>query len=100
MAGAVGREGVACWTGDQPLRFHRSVEPNPPIVAAPPPSPVDPSRAARKVSQCNKNAAGAEAFGAFTSVVKTLARRCPEQAVEALGQVFLTGTMPVAATSR
>jgi hypothetical protein len=52
------------------------------------------------VSQCNKNAAGAEAFGAFTSVVKTLARRCPEQAVEALGQVFLTGTMPVAATSR
>lgn len=53
---------------------------------------------ARKVSQCNKNAAGAEAFGAFTSVVKTLAKRCPEQALEALVQVFFTGTMPVAAT--
>jgi transposase len=38
---------VACWTSDQPLRFHRSVERNPPTVAAPAPSPVDPIRAAR-----------------------------------------------------
>lgn len=55
---------------------------------------------ARKVSQCNKNAAGAEAFGAFTSVVKTLAKRCPEQALEALVRVFATGTLPAPTTSR
>jgi hypothetical protein len=51
---------------------------------------------ARKVSQCNKNEAGAEAFGAFTSVVKTLTKRCPEQALEALVHVFATGKMPTA----
>jgi transposase len=55
---------------------------------------------ARKVSQCNKNTAGAEAFGAFTSVVKTLVRRCPEQALEALVEVFATGQIPTPAPYR
>lgn len=55
---------------------------------------------ARKVSQCNKNTAGAEAFGALTTLVKTLAQRCPEQALEALVQVFQSGSVPAAATSR
>jgi transposase len=49
---------------------------------------------ARKVSQCSKNERGAEAFGAFTSVVKTLAKRCPEEALEALVTVFETGALP------
>jgi hypothetical protein len=49
---------------------------------------------ARKVSQCNKNERGAAAFGAFTSVVKTLAKRCPERALEALVTVFATGVLP------
>lgn len=51
---------------------------------------------ARKVSQCSRNDRGAEAFGAFTSVVKTLMRRCPDQALEALAKVFNTGEIPSA----
>jgi transposase len=49
---------------------------------------------ARKVSQCNKNTAGAAAFGAFTSVVKTVLRRRPDTALETLVQVFVTGIIP------
>lgn len=51
---------------------------------------------ARKVSQCSKNERGAEAFGAFTSVVKTVMKRCPDTALEALASVFLTGALPEA----
>lgn len=55
---------------------------------------------ARKVSQCSKNERGAEAFGAFVSVVKTLVRRSPETAVEALARVFVTGAIPARAPCR
>jgi len=51
---------------------------------------------ARKVSQCSKNEQGAEAFGAFTSVIRTVLRRCPDDPVGALIEVFRTGTLPVA----
>lgn len=51
---------------------------------------------ARKVSQCSKNERGAEAFGAFTSVIRTLLRRCPDDPVGALVEVFRTGTLPTA----
>jgi len=46
---------------------------------------------ARKVSQCSKNDPGADAFGAFTSVVRTLAKRRCEDPVTALAEIFSTG---------
>jgi hypothetical protein len=49
---------------------------------------------ARKVSQCSKNEQGAEAFSAFTSVVRTLAKGRPGRALEELVAVFATGTVP------
>ena len=63
-----------------------------------------PAVIARKVSQCSKNGQGSEAFSAFTSVLRTLARRgdqapgiSPGQAlIEELCQVF-NGT-PIHAT--
>ena len=55
---------------------------------------------ARKVSQCSKNERGAAAFGAFASVAKTLMRRCPDTALEALVGVFVTGVVPEPASSR
>ena len=42
----------------------------------------------RKVSQCSKTWGGAEAFAAFTSVVRTLARTQGDSIIDALTQVF------------
>jgi transposase len=47
-----------------------------------------PAVIARKVSQCSKNEAGADAFSAFTSVVQTLAKRGAGSIVEALSTLF------------
>ena len=49
---------------------------------------------ARKVSQCSKNERGAEAFSAFTSVARTLAKRRPEAVLDGLVGVFENGTVP------
>ena len=47
-----------------------------------------PAVIARKVSQCSKNASGAHAFGAFTSVVRTLAKQGVHSMVEGLYHIF------------
>ena len=47
-----------------------------------------PAIIARKVSHCSKNGAGAHAFAAFTSVVRTLAKQGIESLVENLSQLF------------
>jgi transposase len=47
-----------------------------------------PAVIARKVSQCSKNDAGAHAFEAFTSVVRTLAKQGVASMVEGLYQIF------------
>ena len=47
-----------------------------------------PAVIARKVSQCSKNAPGAHAFAAFTSVVRTLAQQGVASMVEGLYQIF------------
>ena len=47
-----------------------------------------PAVIARKVSQCSKNTQGAEAFAAFTSVLRTLARNGDQSLVEGISQVF------------
>ena len=48
-----------------------------------------PAVIARKVSHCSKNVAGADAFSAFTSVIRTLARNGGDQSlVDGLCQVF------------
>jgi hypothetical protein len=47
-----------------------------------------PAVIARKVSHCSKNSAGAHAFAAFTSVVRTLAKHGVESLVESLYQLF------------
>jgi transposase len=47
-----------------------------------------PAVIARKVSQCSKNGAGAQAFEAFTSVVQTLAKQGTAYLVEGLSQLF------------
>jgi transposase len=47
-----------------------------------------PAVIARKVSHCSQNDAGAHAFAAFTSVVRTLAKQGMESLVENLSQVF------------
>ena len=47
-----------------------------------------PAVIARKVSQCSKNEPGAYAFSAFTSVLRTLARKGEQSMVEGLCQVF------------
>lgn len=47
-----------------------------------------PAVIARKVSQCSKNEAGAQAFAAFTSVVRTLAKQGVHSMVEGLYQLF------------
>lgn len=44
----------------------------------------------RKVSQCSKNALGAEAFAAFTSVIRTVLKKGGD-VVERLSQLFQTG---------
>jgi len=53
-----------------------------------------PAVIARKVSQCSKNARGAQTFAAFTSVVRTLARTGAESIVEGLLHVFHSAQMP------
>ena len=47
-----------------------------------------PAVIARKVSQCSKNTQGADAFAAFTSVLRTLARNGDQSLVEGISQVF------------
>ena len=47
-----------------------------------------PAVIARTVSQCSKNDAGAHAFAAFTSVVRTLAKQGVASMVEGLYQIF------------
>lgn len=47
-----------------------------------------PAVIARKVSHCSKNDQGADAFAAFTSVLRTLARRPDHSVIEGLCQVF------------
>ena len=53
-----------------------------------------PAAVGRKVSQCSKNERGAEAFGAFTSVIRTMLRRSAADPVAALARVFRTGLLP------
>ena len=51
---------------------------------------------ARKVSQCSKTDEGAEAYSAFTSVIRTLARRVDEDTlVDALCDVFGGAPVPL-----
>jgi transposase len=47
-----------------------------------------PAVIARKVSQCSKNIRGAEAFTAFTSVIRTLMKTRVGSVVDALAQLF------------
>lgn len=47
-----------------------------------------PAVIARKVSQCSKNDAGAQAFAAFTSVVRTLGKKGVPSMVEGLYYIF------------
>ena len=47
-----------------------------------------PAVIARKVSQCSKNAPGAHAFAAFTSVVQTLVKNGVASMVEGLYDIF------------
>jgi hypothetical protein len=47
-----------------------------------------PAVIARKVSHCSKNEAGAQAFAAFISVVRTLAKQGVASMVEGLSQLF------------
>jgi hypothetical protein len=53
-----------------------------------------PAVIARKVSQCSKNTRGAQAFAAFTSVIRTLARTGTDSLVEGLLHVFHSAQMP------
>jgi hypothetical protein len=53
-----------------------------------------PAVIARKVSQCSKNARGAQTFAAFTSVVRTLAKTGAKSIVEGLLHVFRSAQMP------
>ena len=53
-----------------------------------------PAVIARKVSQCSKNARGAQTFAAFTSVIRTLAKTGAESIVEGLLHVFHSAQMP------
>jgi hypothetical protein len=47
-----------------------------------------PAVIARKVSHCSRNASGAHAFAAFTSVIRTPGRHGPQSMAEGLHQVF------------
>ena len=53
-----------------------------------------PAVIARKVSQCSKNARGAQTLAAFTSVVRTLAKTGAESVVAGLLHVFHSAQMP------
>jgi transposase len=54
-----------------------------------------PAVIARKVSQCSKNGRGAQAFAAFTSVVRTLAQHSVDSVVEGLYHLFRTPSTEV-----
>lgn len=56
-----------------------------------------PAVIARKVSRCSKTVRGAEAFAAFASVLRTLARNGDQSLVEDLCQVFRRGHPQLAA---
>lgn len=55
-----------------------------------------PAVIARKVSQCSKNTAGADAYAAFASVINTLKKRIGIPLIDALCEVFQTGQVPCA----
>jgi hypothetical protein len=57
-----------------------------------------PAVIARKVSQCSKNTRGAEAFAAFTSVIRTLMKTGGGSVVDALAQLFHPTQPPHVAT--
>jgi len=57
-----------------------------------------PAVIARKVSQCSKNARGAQTFAAFTSVVRTLAKTGTGSLVDELLHVFRSAKLPDAST--
>jgi transposase len=57
-----------------------------------------PAVIARKVSQCSKNAQGAQTFAVFTSVIRTLAKTGTASLVEGLLHVFRSAQMPDAST--
>lgn len=54
-----------------------------------------PAVIARKVSQCSKNSRGAEAFAAFTSVLRTQSRLADQSLVQGLCQVFMGAQLHV-----
>ena len=56
-----------------------------------------PAVSARKVSQCSKNPAGAQAFAAFKSVVQTLAKQGVGSIVEGLYRLFRSTQLHAAA---
>ena len=47
-----------------------------------------PAVIARKVSQCSKNQRGAEAFAAFTTVIRTMAKKATSSIAENLAAMF------------
>ena len=47
-----------------------------------------PAVIARKVSQCSKNQRGAEAFAAFTTVIRTMAKKTTSSAAANLAALF------------
>ena len=53
-----------------------------------------PAVIARKVSQCSKNAQGAQTFAVFTSVMRTLAKTGTGSLVDRLVHVFRSAKMP------
>lgn len=53
-----------------------------------------PAVIARKISQCSKNDAGAQAHAMFMSVIETLRRRCPERVLDALVAILAGGSLP------
>jgi transposase len=55
-----------------------------------------PAVIARKVSQCSKNTAGADAYAAFASVINTLKKRITTPLIDAVCEVFRTGHVPCA----
>lgn len=57
-----------------------------------------PAVIARKVSQCSKNERGAEAFSAFTSVVRTIAKKGVSTIAEGLNNIFQSDKQQAAPT--
>jgi transposase len=55
-----------------------------------------PAVIARKVSQCSKNERGAEAYAAFVSVLRTLAKRGPDRLIAEVSHLFARARSPAA----